>query len=136
MNMARIKGIARTCNPFCQLARLERFELPTYGFVVRCSIQLSYKRMIYVAEREGFEPSIPVYPVYSLSRRAPSASRPSLLTRDEDFYLYIVWLMIARNLCCVHRLEAIAVYRLLSLFKVNQDQLGNRLEGFEYSFTG
>ena len=27
------------------MARLERFELPTYGFVVRCSIQLSYKRM-------------------------------------------------------------------------------------------
>ena len=26
------------------MARLERFELPTYGFVVRCSIQLSYKR--------------------------------------------------------------------------------------------
>ena len=27
------------------MARLERFELPTYGFVVRCSIQLSYKRI-------------------------------------------------------------------------------------------
>ena len=28
------------------MARLERFELPTYGFVVRCSIQLSYKRKL------------------------------------------------------------------------------------------
>jgi hypothetical protein len=27
------------------VARSERFELPTYGFVVRCSIQLSYERM-------------------------------------------------------------------------------------------
>ena len=27
------------------LVRLERFERPTYGFVVRCSIQLSYKRI-------------------------------------------------------------------------------------------
>jgi hypothetical protein len=31
--------------PLYFMARLERFELPTYGFVVRCSIQLSYKRM-------------------------------------------------------------------------------------------
>ena len=34
------------CNPLNLLARLERFELPTYGFVVRCSIQLSYKRIM------------------------------------------------------------------------------------------
>lgn len=27
------------------MVRLERFERPTYGFVVRCSIQLSYKRI-------------------------------------------------------------------------------------------
>ena len=41
-----------------------------------------------VAEREGFEPSIPVVPVYSLSRRAPSASRPSLqcLTRLKSIH--------------------------------------------------
>ena len=35
-------------NPLFLLARLERFELPTYGFVVRCSIQLSYKRILYL----------------------------------------------------------------------------------------
>jgi hypothetical protein len=27
------------------MARSERFELPTLGFEVRCSIQLSYERM-------------------------------------------------------------------------------------------
>ena len=32
------------------MARLERFELPTYGFVVRCSIQLSYKRISMILE--------------------------------------------------------------------------------------
>ena len=35
-----------------------------------------------MAEREGFEPPIPVK-VYTLSRRAPSATRPSLRTRFE-----------------------------------------------------
>ena len=28
------------------MVRLERFERPTYGFVVHCSIQLSYKRKL------------------------------------------------------------------------------------------
>jgi hypothetical protein len=28
------------------MARSERFELPTLGFEVRCSIQLSYERLI------------------------------------------------------------------------------------------
>ncbi len=31
-----------------------------------------------MAEREGFEPSVQVIPTHSLSRRAPSATRPSL----------------------------------------------------------
>ena len=34
-------------NPLKSLARPERFELPTHGFVVRCSIQLSYGRAGY-----------------------------------------------------------------------------------------
>jgi hypothetical protein len=33
------------------LARSERFELPTLGFEVRCSIQLSYERVL---EPKGF----------------------------------------------------------------------------------
>ena len=64
---------------FFFMARPERFELPTLGFVDRCSIQLSYGRIKLavesirvshqcgayisfparcVAEREGFEPSM------------------------------------------------------------------------------
>ena len=31
-------------NPLLFMARSERFELPTDGFEVRCSIQLSYER--------------------------------------------------------------------------------------------
>ncbi len=37
-----LAGASRAC---AVLARSERFELPTLGFEVRCSIQLSYERM-------------------------------------------------------------------------------------------
>ena len=42
--------------------RPERFELPTPWFVARYSIQLSYGRM-FLAEREGFEPSMGFCPI-------------------------------------------------------------------------
>ena len=35
-----------------------------------------------MAEREGFEPS-KQFPVYTLSKRAPSATRPPLLNKNE-----------------------------------------------------
>src|SRR5262249_20195290 len=38
-----------------------------------------------VAERVGFEPTIPVK-VYTLSKRAPSATRPSLRRTDQPFH--------------------------------------------------
>ena len=40
------KGVGKIANPLIFLARPERFELPTHGFVVRCSIQLSYGRIV------------------------------------------------------------------------------------------
>ncbi len=37
--------------------------------------------LVYLAEREGFEPSVPLLAVHTISNRAPSASRASLLVR-------------------------------------------------------
>src|SRR5581483_8597838 len=43
---------------------------------------------IAVAEREGFEPSIELLALYPLSKRAPSASRPSLpLARRRSLHV-------------------------------------------------
>ena len=82
------------------MVRAGGFEPPTAWFVARYSIQLSYARIVSdspisrafltysfgankafkkkarMAVREGFEPSIRLQTVYSLSRGAPSASRP------------------------------------------------------------
>ena len=44
--IGKIKGLRVSVSPFT-MVRLERFERPTYGFVVHCSIQLSYKRNLY-----------------------------------------------------------------------------------------
>ena len=63
------------------MAHPARFERATAWFVARYSIQLSYGRVM--AEREGFEPSIRVN-VYTLSRGAPSATRPPLLNNGAD----------------------------------------------------
>jgi hypothetical protein len=68
------------------MARPERFELPTARFVAEYSIQLSAAppsvKKVKMAEREGFEPSMELLTPYSLSRGAPSASRPSLPTHN------------------------------------------------------
>src|SRR5258708_13289555 len=52
-----------------------------------------------MAEREGFEPPIPVK-VYTLARRAPAASRPSLRTRD--FFRYFIREAAASNFLPTH----------------------------------
>ena len=44
-----------------------------------------------MAEREGFEPPIP-FRVCALSRRVPSATRPSLRARDGDLILAEGWI--------------------------------------------
>ena len=49
-----------------------------------------------LAEREGFEPPIR-FPVYTLSRRAPSATRPSL----RDILQISEMILAARKLCRV-----------------------------------
>ena len=51
------------------------FEPPTARFVAEYSIQLSYGCKM--AVRRGFEPRMQLLTAYSLSRGAPSASRPS-----------------------------------------------------------
>ena len=50
------------------------FEPPTARFVAEYSIQLSYGCKM--AVRRGFEPRMQLLTAYSLSRGAPSASRP------------------------------------------------------------
>ncbi len=40
--------------------------------------KLGYKVESNLAERKGFEPSIPIQLEYTLSRRAPSTTRPPL----------------------------------------------------------
>src|SRR5260370_33947661 len=46
-----VSGTDRT-----EVARSERFELPTLGIEIRCSIQLSYERL---SLRDGLAPQLP-----------------------------------------------------------------------------
>jgi bifunctional non-homologous end joining protein LigD len=45
---AMILGVDDVSDLPTEMARSERFELPTLGFEVRCSIQLSYERVPFV----------------------------------------------------------------------------------------
>jgi len=58
---------------------LEEKHSVTYVFGTKCylCVRSEWTKVI-VAEREGFEPSIE-FPLYTLSKRAPSTARPSLL---------------------------------------------------------
>ncbi len=56
-----------------------------------------------LAEREGFEPPIPVK-VYSLSRRAPSTTRPSLRGTPGQ-----AWLSAGAFLNCQEQVSSVSV---------------------------
>src|SRR5438552_40298 len=71
--------------------------------LVLCGLGIS--RGLKMAEREGFEPPIPVK-VYTLSRRAPSATRPSLRTRLAPGILSVL----PTAGPSMHRLTAIRFY--------------------------
>jgi hypothetical protein len=62
------------------------YGLPKGGFQGTLS---AAREQLVLAEREGFEPPIPVK-VYTLSRRAPSATRPSLRVASFHFIRQVV----------------------------------------------
>ena len=68
------------------VVRPERFELPTPWFVARYSIQLSYGRIAWRRERDS-NPRWDFVP-YSLSRGAPSTTRPSLRSVEPKYTRY------------------------------------------------
>src|SRR5256885_13603199 len=65
------------------LARSERFELPTLGFEVRCSIQLSYERLrarLTELAAQGY----PQQNAAAVVRKSPTLVRGGLRSRDAD----------------------------------------------------
>ena len=57
---------------------------PMCGVIDNKIGEFKYKTF-FMAEREGFEPS-KQFPVYTLSKRAPSATRPPLPQESEDVF--------------------------------------------------
>ncbi len=72
-----IKHVQNESSPFCRT--LCRVQIPRCPRSVMGQILTPTK----LAESEGFEPSMGVNP-YTLSRGAPSATRPALLTRAQS----------------------------------------------------
>ena len=74
--------------PGSKVVRAGGVEPPTFGSVVRRSVQLSYARKVHdesekdqadgMAETEGFEPSVSFLNLHTISNRAPSATRTRL----------------------------------------------------------
>ena len=83
------------------MVRPERFELPTLWFVARYSIQLSYGRIFNWRRGRDSNPRWNFVP-YSLSRGAPSTTRPPLqsMVREYIRYSYVVnssWILLLTN---------------------------------------
>ena len=64
----------------CSLPGLTEFT------VLYCMRPGLLQGLVHVAEREGFEPSVPLLAVHAISNRAPSASRASLLTHQYSWW--------------------------------------------------
>jgi hypothetical protein len=70
-----------------------RFAPPPHGRLIPQFRNLRYNVM---AEREGFEPSVPILSEHTISSRAPSASRASLLdfaSQNTFNYACNLWLL-------------------------------------------
>ena len=61
--------------------RGRKIEIPV--LVIVLTVKFERNEMKKMAEREGFEPSVSLTP-HTLSRRAPSAARPSLRRKAKE----------------------------------------------------